>query len=300
MANIQILFESPVIVLQLLIDGLLIGAIFTLVAYGMALVWGVMNLINVAQGELVMLGGYMVVVSTQYLGLSPFFGIPLGGLAGLVLGWLIYRLVLHRVVGHDMFISLLATFGVSILLAQLLNQMFGPDEVSIDSGLGAINLFADAISISVVKLVSFGLALATGAAILLFLKRTRLGQAIRATAQNPRAARAMGIDIDRIYALTFAINGAICGVAGALVAMTWVVGPFVGLPYTVRSFMIVILAGLGNMVGVVLAGLGLGLIEHFSSFLFGAETELAVLFSLFVLLLLARSFRLRRQRRVLR
>ena len=109
----------------------------------------------------------------------------------------------------------------------------------------------------------------------------------------------MGIDIDRIYALTFAINGAICGVAGALVAMTWVVGPFVGLPYTVRSFMIVILAGIGNLPGVIVAALGLGVAEQFVGFIAGAQLQIAFVFSALVVILALRSWRLHRQRRYL-
>lgn len=300
MGNLGVLLDAPIFALQLLIDGLLIGAIFALVAYGMALVWGVMNVINIAQGELVMLGGYMVIVCSEYLGISPFVGVPLGAIAGFLVGWLIYRAVVCRVVDHDLFISLLATFGVSILLAQLLNQVFGPDEVSVDTGLGSLNFLDNTISISVIKLVSFVLALLIGAGIVLFLKHTRLGQAIRATAQNARAARVMGVDTDRVFAMTFAINGAVCGAAGALVTMTWVVSPYIGLPYTVRSFMIVIVAGLGNVGAVIVSGLGLGLVEHFSSFLFGAETELAFVFSFLVVILIARNLVLRRQRKVLR
>jgi branched-chain amino acid transport system permease protein len=300
MGNLEVLFDAPIFALQLLIDGVLIGAIFALVAYGMALVWGVMNVINIAQGEFVMLGGYMVVVCSRYLGLSPFLGIPLSAAVGFVVGWLVYRLVVRRVVDHDLFISILATFGVSILFAQLLNQLFGPDEVSIDTGLGSLNLFGNMITISIIKLASFGLTLVIGAGLVLFLKRARLGQAIRATAQNARAARVMGIDTDRVYAMTFAVNAAICAAAGALVAMTWVVSPYVGLPYTVRSFMIVIVAGLGNLGAVILSGLGLGLIEHFSSFIFGAETELAFVFSFLVVILIVRNLLLQRQRKVLR
>lgn len=300
MANLDVLIAAPVFAIQLLVDGILIGAVFALVAYGMALVWGVMNVINIAQGEFVMLGGYTGVVCARYLGISPFFGIPLGAAVGFLAGLLVYQLVIRRVVEHDLFTSLLATFGVSILLAQLLNQAFGPDEVVIDTGLGSLNLFGNMVSVSVIKLVSCGLTVAIGGALMLFLKRSRLGQAIRATAQNARAARVMGIDTDRIYAMTFAINAAICGAAGALVAMIWVVSPYAGLPYTVRSFTIVIMAGLGNLGGVILSAFGLGVIEQFASFIFGAETEFAFVFSFLVLVLIARSLILQRQRKVLR
>ncbi|HEX7007281.1 MAG TPA: branched-chain amino acid ABC transporter permease [Alphaproteobacteria bacterium] len=300
MGNLDVLFEAPIFAVQLLIDGLLIGAIFALVAYGMALVWGVMNVINIAQGEFVVLGGYMVVICADDLGLSPFLGVPLGALVGFLLGWLVYGLVVRRVVDHDLFISILATFGVSILIAQSLNQVFGPDERSFDPGLGSIYMFDNVVTISIIKVVALVAAFAIGGALLLFLRHARLGQAIRATAQNPRAARVMGIDTDRVFAMTYAVNAAICGAAGALVAMTWVIGPYAGLPYTVRAFMIVIVAGLGNLGSVILAGLGLGVAEHFANFIFGAEAQLAFVFSLLVVILIARNLMLRRRRMVLR
>ena len=285
--------------MQLLADGILIGAIFALAAYGMALVWGVMNVVNIAQGELVMLGGY-----TAYFlyraGVHPLWGVPVAAALLFVLGWAVYRAVIFRVVDKDLFISILATFGLSILLQQLANQLFGADVRTADAGFGTL-FFADGlVTVSVVKLVAFGAALVTGAALMLFLKRSRMGQAIRATAQNARAARIMGIDTDRVYAATYGLNAAICGAAGALVAMTWLIHPYLGLPYTVRSFMIVIVAGLGNVAAVLGAGMGLGVAENFAGFILGAEYQAGFVFALLVAILLWRRFRLARTRRVLK
>jgi branched-chain amino acid transport system permease protein len=299
MTNIQILLDQPVFALQLLIDGILIGAVFALAAYGMALVWGVMNVINVAQGEFVILGGY-VALYTYQAGVSPFFGIPAAAIVMFAVGWIVYRAVVSRVVDKDLFTSLLATFGVSILFAQLANQLFGADMQSIDPALGTLNLFDNQITVSLVKVVSFGLTLVIGALLVLFLRHARLGQAIRATAQNARAARLMGIDTDRIYAMTFSINAAICGAAGALVVMTWVIHPYIGLTYTIRSFMIVVVAGLGNLATVVVAALGLGVAENFAGFILGAQAQLAFVFSLLVVILVGRNLQMRRQRKVLR
>jgi branched-chain amino acid transport system permease protein len=299
MTNIQILLDQPVFALQLLIDGILIGAVFALAAYGMALVWGVMNVINVAQGEFVILGGY-VALYTYQAGVSPFFGIPAAAIVMFAVGWIVYRAVVSRVVDKDLFTSLLATFGVSILFAQLANQLFGADMQSIDPALGTLNLFDNQITVSLVKVVSFGLTLVIGALLVLFLRHARLGQAIRATAQNARAARLMGIDTDRIYAMTFSINAAICGAAGALVVMTWVIHPYIGLTYTIRSFMIVVVAGLGNLATVVVAALGLGVAENFAGFILGAHAQLAFVFSLLVVILVGRNLQMRRQRKVLR
>jgi branched-chain amino acid transport system permease protein len=258
-----------------------------------------MNVINITQGEFVMLGGY-VTYSLASVGLHPLLTVPVAAAALFVLGWVIYRLVVFRVVYKDLFLSILATFGMSILLQQLANEVFGSDVQTAESGLGTL-FFADGmVVVPAIKLVAFAFALILGAVLFLFLKKSRLGQAIRATAQNARAARIMGINTGRVYATTFALNAAICGAAGSLVVMTWLIHPYLGLAYTIRSFMIVIVAGLGNLVGVVLAGLGLGAAENFAGFLLGTEYQAAFVYSLLAVILVWRRFRLGRQRKYLK
>lgn len=298
MDNLQLLLQAPVLSLQLLLDGILIGAIFALAAYGMALVWGVTSLVNIAQGELVMLGGYTAFFLYK-AGIHPLYGIPLAAVLLFFFGWALYRSFIFRIVDKDLFISLLATYGLSILLQQLANALFGANVRTAESGFGTLLLFGGVVTVSEIKLVAFGAALLLGGLLVLFLKRSRMGQAIRATAQNARAARVMGIDTDRVYAWTFGLNAAICGASGALVAMTWIVHPYLGLPYTVRSFMIVILAGLGNVLGVLAAALGLGVAENFAGFIFGAEYQAAFVFGLLVVILVWRRFWLARERRYL-
>ena len=299
MSNLQLLFDAPILLVQLIVDGMLVGSIFALAAYGMALVWGVMNVINIAQGEFVMIGGYVAYV-VYSLGIHPLLGVPAAAIVLFILGWAIYRLVIFRVVDRDLFISLLATFGLSILIQQLLNQIFTSDVQSVDSGLDTLFLFDGMVTVPQIKLVAFVLTLAIAGCLVVFLKSSRLGQAIRATAQNARAARILGIDTDRVYAATYALNAALCGAAGALVVMTWVIQPFQGLAYTVRSFMIVVVAGLGNLPGVIVSAFGLGAAENLAGFILGAEFQIAFVFGLLVVVLLVRSHRLKRQRRYLK
>jgi branched-chain amino acid transport system permease protein len=299
MSSLQLLFDAPILLVQLIVDGVLVGSIFALAAYGMALVWGVMNVINIAQGEFVMIGGY-VTYALYSLGVHPLLGVPAAAIVLFVLGWAIYRLVIFRVVDRDLFISLLATFGLSILIQQLLNQIFTSDVQSADSGLDTLFLFDGMVTVPQIKLVAFVLTLAIAGCLVVFLKSSRLGQAIRATAQNARAARILGIDTDRVYAATYALNAALCGAAGALVVMTWVIQPFQGLAYTVRSFMIVVVAGLGNLPGVIVSAFGLGAAENMAGFILGAEFQIAFVFGLLVVVLLVRSHRLKRQRRYLK
>jgi branched-chain amino acid transport system permease protein len=297
--SLALLADTPVLGLQLLVDGILVGAIFALVAYGMALVWGVMNVINIMQGELVVLGGYAAIY-LHGAGVHPVIGVPIAAAAMFVFGWLAYRLVIYRVVDRDLFFSILATFGLSILLQQLANQIFGADVQSVPSGLGTIILAGGMLTIPETKLLAFGCAIGVGILLAWFLRASRLGQAIRATAQNARAARILGIDTDRVYAMTFAINGAVCGAAGALVAMTWIIHPYLGLTYTLRSFMIVVAAGLGNVGGVLAAGTGLGIAENVAGFVLGTEYQTAFVFGLLVLILVGRNLWLARSRRYLK
>jgi branched-chain amino acid transport system permease protein len=298
MANLEVLASAPILVVQLVVNGILVGAIFALVAYGMALVWGVMNIINVAQGELVMVGGYIVFYLDR-AGVHPWLGIPIAAIAMYVLGLLLYRGVMRRLVDRDMFVSILATFGISILLQQLANQLFGADIRTLPTNLPSLSFADGLVSIASIRIVAFAAAVLDGAALVAFLHKSRMGRAIRATAQNARAARVLGIDTDRVYATTFALNCAICGAAGGIVALTWFVQPYLGLTYTLRSFMIVVAAGLGNLPGVIVAGSGLGVIEEFAGFVLGAEYQTAFIFIVLVVLLVGRNMVLARHRKYL-
>ena len=298
MSNLEVLAAAPILIVQLVVNGILVGAIFALVAYGMALVWGVMNIINIAQGELVMVGGYLVFYLDR-VGIHPWLGIPIAAIVMYVFGLLLYRGVICRLVDRDMFVSILATFGISILLQQLANQLFGADIRTLPTNLPSLSFAGGMVSIASIRIVAFVAAVLVGLALVLFLRKARTGQAIRATAQNARAARVLGIDTDRVYATTFALNCAICGAAGGIVAMTWFVQPYLGLTYTLRSFMIVVAAGLGNLPGVIVAGSGLGVLEEFAGFVLGAEYQTAFVFLVLVALLIGRNMMLARQRKYL-
>ena len=285
--------------MQVLVDGILVGAILAMPAYGMALVWGVMNIINISQGEYVILGGYVAVTLFKIFGISPLYILPVAALVLYLIGWALYRIVLFRVVGRDLFISILATFGISILLQQIMNLVFGADFESIDTGLDSWSLFDGALIVAQVKVITFFVVFALGAVLFVFLRYSKMGRAIRATSQNARAARIMGVDTNKVYAHTYAINAAICGVTGALVVMIWVIHPFLGIIYTVRSFLIVVVAGLGNFAGVLIAGLGLGAAEGFAGFILGTEFQVAFVYLLMVAILVGRNALLRRKRKYL-
>ena len=296
--NIALLGMAPVLNVQLLLDGLFIGAIFALAAYGLALVWGVMNVKNLAQGDLVIMGGYF----GWYLGtigLHPSLALPLAAVVMFAFGWAIYRVIISRVIERDLFTSLLATFGLAIVIQQGLNLAFGPEVQVAESGFAIRSILGGSVTVADIKLVSFLLCIVLAISVVIFMKRSRMGQAIRATAQDARAAKVMGIDTDRVYAFTFALNAAICGAAGVMISMIWVIQPFYGVTHSIRSFVIVVAAGLGNMPGVVTAAFGLGLAEQYGGFVLGAELQQATVVGLLVLVLIWRQALLSRQRQAL-
>lgn len=298
-ANLFILYEAPALGLQLLIDGILIGAVFGLAAYGMALVWGVTNIVNVCQGEFVMLGGFVAVLCVEQ-GMPPLLAVPVAALALYALGWILFQTVIVHLVGRDMFNSVLATFGIAIILQQLMARLFGGSDRIVESGLGSWFLFDGLVGVAKVKLVVFAACIALGLALTLFLARSRQGQAIRATAQEPRAAAVLGIDTREVYGLTYALNAAICGAAGALASMAYTIHPYAGLSYTIRSFMIVVLAGVGNLAGIIWAALSLGIAESFAGFILGPQYQIAFVFALLVAVLVLRNWRLKAERRYLK
>ena len=280
-------------------DGVLLGILFALIAYGMALQWGVMNIINIAQGELVIMGGYVAYFLYMY-GIHPAYGVIVSPIVMYFVGIGIYKLVINKVVDKDLFTSILATFGISILMMQLMNFVFGADVVVAQSNFGTTMLFDNSVTLPNSKIFASAVSVLAAIVLVLYMKKSKLGRAIRATAQNARAAKILGVDTEKVYASTFGINAALCGVAGALIAITFTLHPYVGLPYTVRSFMIVIVAGLGNLPGVALSGMGLGVFEEFADYLLGTEFRIAAVFLLLVLILVYRRFKLARSREYLK
>jgi len=294
-----IIFKAPILMVQASMDGILLGLLFALIAYGMALQWGVMNIINIAQGELVIMGGY-ISYFMYTAGIHPAFGVIVSPVIMYFVGWFLYKAIINRVVERDLFISILATFGISILTQQLMNFVFGADVVVAQSNFGTTMLFDDSVTLPNAKIFSALVSVVCAVALVLYMKKSRLGRAIRATSQNPRAAKILGVDTDKVYAATFGINAALCGVAGSLIAITFTLHPYIGLPYTVRSFMIVIIAGLGNLPAVALSGVGLGVFEEFADYILGTEFRIAAVFLLLVIILVYRRFKLSRKREYLK
>jgi len=294
-----LIFQAPILIVQASMDGILIGILFALIAYGMALQWGVMNIINIAQGDLVILGGY--IAYTMYLvGIHPGWGVIVSPIIMYFVGYGLYKLVINKVVDRDLFISILATFGIAIVMQQLMNFIFGADVVVAQSEYGTTMLFDNSVTLPNSKIFAAVISVLYAIALVIYMKKSKLGRAIRATAQNSRAAKILGVDTEKVYAATFGINAALCGVAGALISITLTLHPYVGLPYTVRSFMIVIIAGLGNLPAVAISGMSLGVFEEFADYILGTEFRIGAVFLLLVFILVYRRFKLSKKREYLK
>ena len=296
--NLQLLFVwAPISNVQIILEGIFVGAVFALSAYGLALVWGVMNIKNLAQGDFVIMGGYLALALSYASVPLPVIVLIVTGVM-FVFGWCIYVVMIRRIIDQDMFVSLLATFGLSLLLQQVMNLIFGPEVQTIDMQLPVYDAFDNMVTIPSSKIISLVMAGIIAVCVVLFMKKSRTGQAIRATAQDARAARVLGIDTDRVYAFTFAFNAALCGAAGVLVSIIWVIQPFYGITYSVRTFAIVTAAGLGNLPAVIGAGFGIGLFEKYTGMILGTAYEVAAPVTILLLVLIWRQISMKRNRQV--
>jgi branched-chain amino acid transport system permease protein len=268
--------------LQQIVNGLLIGSVYALIAVGLTLIWGVMNIVNFAHGEFLMLGMFVSFWGYTLWGIDPVFAIPACAVLLFALGLLIYRYAVSKVMGGPMLAQLVVTFGVSIFLANAAVWLWTPDFRLIDKPLLAGTWDLAGIRVSVPKLVtSIGAVLVSGG-LLLFLKRTRTGKAILATEMNRDSALLMGVNTDRVNALSFAIGAALVGVAGAFLSTYYYIYPQVGGQFGTLSFAIVALGGFGSIPGAFVAGLLVGLVQTLGGYFFDPAYKNAIVFLLYL------------------
>ena len=273
---------------QILVNGILLGGLYALMALGLALVWGVLNIVNLAHGALIMLGAYVCYYLFTGLNLDPFAALPLTMLTLFVFGYLLQRYVLNLVIRAPMFNTLLITFGIDVVLTYLAQIFFSADYRTINPTYAGSNFALFGATVPVVRLLAFLVALVLTSLLWLFLARARLGRAIRATAQNLVAARLYGVEPRRIYALTFGLGAALAGAAGGLYGVVSQVNPYIGGSLTAKSFAIAIIGGLDNPLGVVVGGLFLGIVESLTSLYIGPTYADVASFGILVLVLIVR------------
>jgi branched-chain amino acid transport system permease protein len=262
--------------LQALVSGLLIGAVFALAALGLSLVVGVVRIVNLMHGELVLLGAYVAYGLVQATGLNALLVAPLAALIVALLGWPLERFVLQPVVRHGEEAPLLTTFALSVIIQNLLVFLLGADTRSIDSGYGATRLQLGGVSVPVMYLVGFAVALLVCACVHLLITRTAFGRRIRASAENPADAAVVGVPVRRLYALTFMLAAGASGLGGALLGMVFSFTPSSGVEYLLTGFTVVVLGGLGSVIGTLVGGLALGLVESLAAAFLGDGYRLFV------------------------
>jgi len=277
---------------QQIVLGILIGGLYGLAAAGLSLVFGVLKVLNVAHGELIMLGGYAAFWSVALLGVDPFGSLalvaPLALLAGVVLYGALFGFVVRANQETREKNSLLIGFGLALVLHASAVRLWTADERSIVTPYGGAVISLGGLSIPVVRLLSLLLAFAIIGGLQLLLTHWRWGKAIRATADDWQAALLTGIDVRRAYLLAFAIGTGLAGAAGVLVTVSYSVSPSIGLEWTLKALIVVVLAGLGSMIGTFVGGILLGVAEALSAAAFGGPYREVVGLVLFVVVLCAR------------
>ena len=269
-----------------LVDGLLLGFVYGIAAMGLSLIWGVMNVINLSHGPIIALGMFGVYLSFTYLGLNPYLALILVAVGGLLVGVLIYAVAVHRVLNAPHLSTLLATFAVNMIIIGLGTAAFTVSPYNVDFTLGSLTLGPIRVPLS--RLAAALAALIVTGVLYLFLNRSRPGKYIRAVANNRAAAELMGIPSARVLALSFGLGTMLAAIAGGLIATFFPFTILSGGGYELRSFVIVVLGGLGNPLGALFGGLILGTLEGVIP-VFTVTTWVPVFeFVLFVLLLLVR------------
>jgi len=277
------------LLLQTLLDGLVLGGVFSLAAAGFSLIFGVMNVVNLTHGIIVLIGAYLAWSAQHFLGLDPLLAIPGIMILLFFAGYAYQRTLIQSAVDRSSLLaSLLVTFGVALVLRNLLVLVYGPDFKSITPSYAFTNIKLGALSIDMVRLSALGASLALIALLAFVLYRTDWGRVIRATAQQDFAAGLCGVNVRHVYGLTFGVASAFAGAAGAVIGIVLPFAPPDEGHWTMKAFAVVVLGGVGSPAGALLGGLLLGLINTFTAQFIGPAFPNAMMFLVLVLMLMIR------------
>jgi branched-chain amino acid transport system permease protein len=273
-------------VLQILVNGLLLGALYACIAVGFSLVWGVLNVINMLHGSLIILGGYLAFFAWRDLGLHPL--VSLWAIAALLfaLGWALQYGLINRVVSRPVLTTLTLTFGLDMIVYNFMTLQFSatPRRVALDMGV----LRAFDVVVPVDRVIAMVLALVLTGLLFLLLRSSTVGRAIVAVRMDRDAATLMGIRVERIYALTFGIGALMAGACGSLLAIVYPVTTMMADQFLGKAFVVCVIGGLGSVPGALAGGLALGLIESVSGHVVGPQHAMTIGFSLMIILLMTR------------
>lgn len=273
---------------QVLVNGILLGGLYALMALGLALVWGVLNIVNLSHGALIMVGAYVTYYLVAIAHIDPFAALPITAGVLFVIGYLIQRSILNLVIRGPMFNTLLITFGIEVVLTYLAQLWFSADFRTINPDYAGSSYVVAGVTVPVVQILVFAIAVGLTVAMWLFLLHTRTGRGIRAASQNLVAARLYGVSPRSIYALTFGLGAALAGIAGGLYGTVSQINPYIGGPLTAKSFVIAIIGGLDNPLSVIVGGLFLGIVESLTALYIGPTYRDVASFGILVLILIVR------------
>lgn len=271
---------------QILLNGLVLGGLYACIAVGFSLVWGVLNVINILHGSFVVLGSYVAFLAYAYLGIHPFLSIVIAGAVLFVLGYALQAGLINRVVGAPVLTTLVLTFGLDLILNNGMLLAFTADyrTVQLEDTMGSAVIAGLVVPLD--RLVATLLACLLTGLLYLLLVHSRIGRAIVAVRMDREAAALMGVNVKRIYAITFGIGALMAGAAGSLLSLVFPISPLNGSEFLGIAFIVCVLGGLGSISGAIVGGLALGAIQSFGALFIGPQHGLTIAFVLLILLLI--------------
>ena len=273
---------------QDLVNGILVGGIFAVVALGFSLVWGIMNIINLAHGAFVMLGAYTAFVLFSMWHVDPFLSIPVAFLVLFVFGYCVQRFVINFVVRAPILTTFLLTFGLSLLIVNVVLLVFHGDTKGITTEYTGSNFSIGEVTIAWVKLWTLAVAFAITGLMHVFLTRSKTGRAIRAMAMDVGAAQLSGVRVAHLYAVVFGLGAGLAGAAGVLISLSYSLQPSMGDPFVITGFVVCVLGGLGTVQGALVGGLVYGVLEAFGAQYIGTGLQDAVALVVLLIVLIVR------------
>lgn len=277
------------LIIDQMLNGLILGSMYALFACGLSLIWGTLRMLNFAHGEFYMLGGYMLFFSITLLGVFPFFAILISISAVFIIGVFLERLIINPLLerpGWEVS-PFVATLGVHIFLQNFALKVWGERYKHVSYFIeGTLEVFG--VRIAYQRLLVLIVAIVVICAFWVYIKKSRFGMALRATSQNREAAFLMGINIYRIYTVTFGIGGALAALAATMLAPIFLINPWMGLPFLLKAFVVSVLGGLGSLEGAILAGVVLGVGESLTVIVFSSEWKEVFSFVILILILILR------------
>jgi branched-chain amino acid transport system permease protein len=278
--------SSEIIFAQAIVDGLLMGSLYALIAIGLAMIWGIVEIINFAHGEFLMIASFLSYFLFIYLGIDPLISIPLAFLTTFGLGYLVQKGIINRILEAPFLAQIFATFALLLIIRNGFFVAFGPDIRSATTWYSEATIDLYGIKMSIVKLFATTIVIIATILLHLFLTRTYLGTAMRALSQDKTAAQLMGIDIKKVYAIAFGLGAGLAGIGGALLTSFYYVFPEMGVPFTLIAFISVVLGGFGNILGPAIGAVIIGVLQSIGALIMTPSMKDILVYIVFLAILL--------------